>query len=94
VVAKVRECFAVSKQAAQKFDGERFNLRKPTDLEVRKQYQIGITNSFTALENLSDEEEINRPWGNINENIKISAKKSLVLRDLKQHKQKKKIDNV
>jgi len=28
VVAKVRERLAVSKQAAQKFDGERFNLRK------------------------------------------------------------------
>ena len=28
VVAKVKERLAVSKQAAQKFDGERFNLRK------------------------------------------------------------------
>jgi hypothetical protein len=28
VVAKVRERLAVSKQVAQKFDGERFNLRK------------------------------------------------------------------
>jgi len=27
VVAKVRERLAVSKQAAQRFDGERFNLR-------------------------------------------------------------------
>jgi len=30
----------VSKQAAQKFDVERFNLRKLNELEVRKQYQI------------------------------------------------------
>ena len=37
VVAKVRERLAVSKQAAQKFDGERFNLRKLKDLEVKKQ---------------------------------------------------------
>jgi hypothetical protein len=36
VVAKVRERLAVSKQAAQKFDVERFNLRKLSDLEVRK----------------------------------------------------------
>jgi hypothetical protein len=40
VVAKVRERLAVRKQAAQKFDGEIFNLRKLNDLEVRKQYQI------------------------------------------------------
>ena len=43
---------AVSKQAAQSFDGERFNLRKLNELEVRKQYQIEITNRFAALENL------------------------------------------
>jgi len=40
VVAKLRERWAVSKQAAQKFDGERFNLRKINELEVRKQYQM------------------------------------------------------
>jgi len=34
VVAKVRERLEVSKQAAQKFDGERFNLRKLNELEV------------------------------------------------------------
>jgi len=42
VVAKVRERLAVSKQAAQKFDGERFNIRELNVLEVRKQYQIEI----------------------------------------------------
>jgi len=36
VVSKFRERFAVSKQAAQKFGGERFNLRKLNELEVRK----------------------------------------------------------
>jgi len=38
VVAKFRERLAVSKQAAQKFDGERFNLRNLNELEVRKKY--------------------------------------------------------
>jgi hypothetical protein len=38
VTTKVRERLAVSKQAAQKLDGERFNLRKLNDLKVRKQY--------------------------------------------------------
>ena len=52
VVAKVRERLAVRKQAAQKSDGVRFNLRKLNDLEVRKQYQIEITNRFAALENM------------------------------------------
>ena len=55
VVAKVRERLAVSKQAAQKFDGERFNLRKLNELEFRKQYQIEITNRFVVLENWSDD---------------------------------------
>jgi hypothetical protein len=54
VDVKVREQLAVSKQAAQAYDGERFNLRKLNNLEVRIQYQIEITNGFAALENLSD----------------------------------------
>jgi hypothetical protein len=36
VIAKVRERLAVIKQAAQKFDAERFNLKKPSELEFRK----------------------------------------------------------
>jgi hypothetical protein len=36
VVAKVRKRLAVSTQAAHKFYGERFNLRKLNELEVRK----------------------------------------------------------
>jgi endonuclease/exonuclease/phosphatase family metal-dependent hydrolase len=36
VVAKVRERLALSKQEAQKFDAERFNLKKLSKLEVRK----------------------------------------------------------
>ena len=60
MVAKVRERLAVSKQVAQKFDMERFNLRKLNELEVRKQYQIEIMNRFTALDNLSDGKDLNR----------------------------------
>ena len=51
VVANVRERLAVSIQAAKKLDVERLNLRKLNDLEVRKQYQIEISNRFAALEN-------------------------------------------
>jgi len=70
VVAKVRERLAVSKQAAQKFDGERFNLRKLNELEVKEKYQIEIKNRFAAWENLNVDEDVNRAWENIKENIK------------------------
>ena len=86
VITKVRERLAVSKQAAEKFDVERFNLRKLSELEVMKQYQIDSTNRFAALENLIDSKDINRAWENIKENIKTSAKDSLGLCELKQHK--------
>jgi len=56
------------------------------ELEVRKQCQIEITNRFAALENLRDDKNINRAWENIKDNIKTSAKKSLGLLELKQHK--------
>jgi len=45
-----------------------------------------ITNSFAALENLNDDKDINRARENIKENIKILAKESLGLQELKQHK--------
>jgi len=51
VVAKVRERLAVNKQAAQKFVVERFNLKKLSELEITKQYQMKISNRFAALEN-------------------------------------------
>jgi hypothetical protein len=63
VVAKVRERLAVRKHDSQKFDGEKFNLRKLDDLEVRKQYRIQIKNRFAALGNVSDDEDINRASG-------------------------------
>ena len=86
VIAKVRERLAVGKQATQKFDRQRFNLRKLNEPEVREQYQIEIRNRFAALENLSDDEDVDRTWGNIKEIIKTSAKESLGLHELKQNK--------
>jgi hypothetical protein len=46
VVAKVRKRLAVSKQAAQKCDMERFHSRKLSELKVMKGYQIEIFNSL------------------------------------------------
>jgi len=75
VIAKVREKLAVGKQAAQRSDRQRFNLRKLNEPEVREQYQIVITNRFAALENLNDDEDVSRTWKNIKENIETSAKR-------------------
>jgi hypothetical protein len=85
-MAKVRERLAVGKQAAQRSDRQRFNLRKLNELEDRKQYQIEITNRFAAFEKLNDDEDLNRTWENSKEDIKTSAKESLGLHKLKQHK--------
>jgi len=45
-------CKSQGEQAVRKFDGEKFNLRKVNELEIRKQYQVTIS----ALENLNDDE--------------------------------------
>jgi len=75
VFAKVRERLAVGKQAAQRFDMQRFNLRKLNEPEVREQNQVEIKNRFAALENSDDDEVINRNWENIKENIQTSERK-------------------
>ena len=40
-------------------------MRKLNDLEVRKQYQREITNRFATLENVREDEDINRAWESI-----------------------------
>jgi hypothetical protein len=65
---------AINKQLAQNSEVERYNLRKLNELEVRKEYQIEISNRFAALENLSDSEDINRAWKNIKRNIKRKSR--------------------
>ena len=86
LIAKVTEILAVSKPAAQRFDRQRFNLKKLNDLEVWKQYQIEITKRFAALEKFKDGEDVNRTWENIKENIKTSAEESLGVHELNQNK--------
>jgi hypothetical protein len=56
---------------------ERSNLRKLNELEVRKQYQIRISNMFAVLENLSDNEDINRALENIKEIVRTPLNESL-----------------
>ena len=85
VVANFRDRLTVSKQAAHNCDVERFNLRKLSKLEIRKQYQNKVSNKFVTLENLHYYKDINRVWENIKVNIKTSVKKSLCLYELKQY---------
>ena len=48
--------------------------------------RLRLQTGFAALENLSDDEDIDTTWENIKETIKTSAKKSLGLHELKQNK--------
>jgi predicted lipase len=82
VVAQVRERLTVSKKAAQKFNVDKFNLRKLSELDVRKQYQIKISNRFAAMENLNDSEDINRAWKKLKRISKPQLKRVQVCRNL------------
>jgi 50S ribosomal subunit-associated GTPase HflX len=62
---------------------ERFNLKQLNEEEVKEQYQIMIKNKFAALENLDDNGDVNRAWETIRQNIRISAKESIGLCELK-----------
>jgi hypothetical protein len=42
---------------------ERPALKKLSEVEVREQYQIKISDRFVALQNLNYSKNINRPWG-------------------------------
>jgi len=68
------ERLAVSKQSAQKFDVERFNLSNLSELEVRKEYQIKILNRLAALENLNDSELKIGPGNTLNRILKPQLK--------------------
>jgi hypothetical protein len=55
VVVKVRERLAVNKQRSQRFNMERFNLKKLNEVEGKEQYRAEISNRFAALEDLDAE---------------------------------------
>jgi len=41
---------------------EEFNLKKLSELKVREQYQVKISNRLVALENLNDDVDIISAW--------------------------------
>jgi hypothetical protein len=86
IVAKLRERISVSKGARQNSDLEIFDLKKLNDLEVKKKYQVEISNRYAALESLDESFNINNAWESIRENIKTSAKDNLGYQKLKYNK--------
>jgi hypothetical protein len=55
--AKVKERLAVNKQRSQKFDMERFNLKKLNDVEGKEQFRVEVSDRAAALEDLDAEVE-------------------------------------
>jgi hypothetical protein len=86
VVAKFRERLAMNKQRSHRFHMERLNLKKLNEVESKEQICVEVSNRLAALEQSDTEEEIESDWEMIRENIKISAKESLVYFELKKHK--------
>jgi hypothetical protein len=85
-VEKLRKRISVSKQARQKCDLERFDLRKLDGTEVKEKYQVEISNTFVALENLDESLDNNSAWESITENIKTSEKENLAYHRIKHNK--------
>jgi hypothetical protein len=48
-VVKLRERISVSERARQKFNLERFDLKKLDDVEAKEKYQVDISNRFAAF---------------------------------------------
>jgi hypothetical protein len=69
VVAKVRERLVANKQTSQRFDMERFNLKKLNEVEGKERYRVEVSNRFAAFEDLDAEVKINSAWETIRENI-------------------------
>jgi hypothetical protein len=65
---------------------ERFSLKKLNEVKGKKKYHTEVPNTFTVLEDLDTEVEINSAWEMIGASIKISVKESLGYFDLKKHK--------
>jgi hypothetical protein len=68
------------------YDIEKFNLKKLNMMEGKEQYQVKISNRFTALERLHNDMDINNAWETIRQNITLSAKESLRYYELMQDK--------
>jgi hypothetical protein len=85
-VVIVRDRLAMSKQITHRFRVKRLNLNKLKKVEGKEKYRIELSNKLATLEILYPDEDINRAWETIRDNIKISAKESLGYYELKKNK--------
>jgi hypothetical protein len=51
----------------EKFDLERFDLKKLDYIEVKEKYEVENSNRFAALESLDESFDINNAWESIRE---------------------------
>jgi hypothetical protein len=77
VMVKVRQSLALNKQISQRFDMERFNLKKLNEAGGNEQFRVEVSNRFVVMKDLDAEAEINSAWETIKKDIKNSAKESL-----------------
>jgi hypothetical protein len=68
-----------------KFDMEKSNLNKSSEIEWKEMYRVEVSSMFAALVNLGTEADINSVWETIRENIKIYLQDKLCYQ-LKKHK--------
>jgi hypothetical protein len=61
-------------------------MKNPFLLLIYNMIQFKISNRLAVLENFNYSEDKNRAWENIKEDRKTSAKDSLGLYEMKQHK--------
>jgi hypothetical protein len=58
---------------------DRFCLEKPSNMEVKGQYQIKISDRLAAFENMDANMDINRASEDMRECIKISVKERVLM---------------
>jgi hypothetical protein len=78
MVTKVRERLAVNRQRSHRLRMERFNLRTLNEIEGKGQHCVEISDRFVVVGNLDAKVDIIRAGEILGENIKVSAKDSLV----------------
>jgi hypothetical protein len=67
---RIRERLAVNKQRSNRFDMERFNLKKLKQGKGKEQYRFEVSIRFAPLEDLNSEVDINSAWETIREKLK------------------------
>ena len=76
MVATIRESLSLKEGIKQHLVADRYNLNKLVDRETRKEYQIDVANTFSALKDL-EISSVDGTWVKIRDSIKASAKEKI-----------------